>query len=232
MSIGNCSKSVALGIAFAVLSLMIFSSTASAATDSENGCVIAKDSVLRLSLSSSLASTVSYEIRVTSGGTISVYLIDQDQYSSLIAGNSFEYIAAMSHQDGTNISDSGTVPAGDYYLVIANGLSSISTGQVTINYEVTYGPSAGAAAAGTLIGIAFLALFVIVILIVIVTIIVLSRRNRNRSYPPIAPQYIAYPPPQPLRTEEPVKPIRACGRCKTPLADEDVWCSCCGNRIK
>jgi hypothetical protein len=86
---------------------------------------------------------IDYNLNVRSGNNVSVYLINQDQLTSLENGSSFPSYPDWNFEGVSHASKSGNLTTGSYFLVIVNGLSANSTGSVTIDYNLIVGGQLG-----------------------------------------------------------------------------------------
>ena len=103
------------------------------------GLEIPKDSLHALPINVMGMANIDYRINVRSGNNVSVYLIDQDQLTSLENGSAFTSYSDWNFLDVSQASRTGNLTTGSYYLVIVNGLTANSTGSVTLDYHMNVG---------------------------------------------------------------------------------------------
>ena len=126
----------------AIFCLMLIGSINSPSA-SGAGVVLPQDSLHALPINVVGTSNIDYNVIVRSGNNVSIYLINQDQLTSLENGSSFASFPSWNCEDVSHAARSGNMTTGSYYLVIVNGLSANSTGSVTIDYQLNIGGQTG-----------------------------------------------------------------------------------------
>ncbi len=112
---------------------------------------------------------VKYTIK-SSGNTVNVYLLDEENMGKYAASFDFQYDDKGSILDSQYASNSFTVESGTYYIVVENPHSS----PVTFSYDIEYGPDVDTSILdGGLMGMFAGAMCIVWIVLLIIEILIL-----------------------------------------------------------
>jgi hypothetical protein len=165
----------------AIVCLIIIGIVAGSNSVSGNGVVIQQDALNALPINVVGTASVDYNITSTSGGNVSVYLIDQDQLVPLEKGQAFPSYPLFNCENVNHAAKSGNLTSGQYYLVIVNGLSVTSTGPVTVDYHMDIGGQTGNM---SLIGWIWSAIALAAAVAMAIGIVRLTRGKRTKKVSP------------------------------------------------